>query len=279
MIASLLGDADTQPVGVLAAILLGIVEGLTEFLPVSSTGHLIVLDRLLGHDSATMEIGIQAGAITAILVLYRQRLWNACATLRAPRAAGSGLNLLVAIVVAALPAIVLGKLLHDRIEAALMTTLTVAITTFVGGALLLVLEGWLKGRGEPNTAGLEELTLRRAITIGLFQTLALIPGTSRSAATIAGGLLTGMSRPAAAEFSFLVGLPILYGACVLKLWKVRHALHGELLRDLAIGGAVAFVTAFLVVVPFVRFLKNHTFRPFAIYRLCAGVAIFAFFRI
>src|SRR5262249_8495469 len=150
-----------------------------------------------------------------------------------------------------------------------------------GGALLIALEGWLAGRAARGSAlelGLEDLTLRRALVIGAMQTLALIPGTSRSAATIAGGLLPGMTRASAAGFSFLVGLPILYGASALKLWKVRHDLHGDLLRDLAIGGAVAFVTAAAVVVPFVRWLQRHTFVAFAIYRLVAGLLILACFR-
>ena len=274
------GLADPAGIGWLDAVILGLVEGLTEFLPVSSTGHLIIADRLLGQDSSTMEIGIQAGAITAIAVLYRKKLLDAFTHLRTPRDA-RGLNLLLAIVVAALPAIVLGALFHSRLKASLMNPTTVALATLVGGGLLLALEGWLSGkarRGEGPTLGLEDLTAKRALTIGLLQTLALIPGTSRSAATIAGGLVLGMTRAAAAEFSFLVGLPILYGACALQLWKARHDLHGDLLRDLAVGGLVAFVAAALVVGPFVRWLQRHTFVPFAVYRICAGLVILALFR-
>ena len=265
-----------ESVGVLHAILLGVVEGLTEFLPVSSTGHLIVVDRLLGHSSDTMEIGIQAGAITAIAWLYRGKLLDAARFSREP----GRTNLWLLISVAALPAIVLGALVHKPIEQTLMNTTVVGITTLVGGILLMMLEGFLAGRTSRGIAlqrTVETLTVRHALIIGVFQTLALIPGASRSAATIAGGLLLGCTRAAAAEFSFLVGLPILYGACALKLWKVRGELHGALLRDLGIGGVVAFVVALGVVVPFVRYLQRHTFVPFAIYRIVAGVAILAWF--
>ncbi len=245
---------------------------MTEFLPVSSTGHLVVANRLLGHSDATFEVAIQAGAITAIVVLYWRRLWSALCGLFARRTSWTS-NLLVLIVAAAFPAAVLGVFLDDAIDAALFRPSVVAGTMVVGGGLLLWLESWLRRRGAQRGEGLEQLGLRQAIGIGLFQCLALIPGTSRSGATIAGGLLLGLTRTAAAEFSFLVGLPILYGACTLKLFKARHLLHGEYLRDLSIAAVVSFVTAILVVIPFVRFLQRHTFVPFAWYRIAAGAAL------
>ncbi|MCC6786047.1 MAG: undecaprenyl-diphosphate phosphatase [Planctomycetes bacterium] len=260
--------------GVLGAVVLGIVEGLTEFLPVSSTGHLVVANRLLGNEDPTFEVAIQAGAITAIAVLYRQRLVRALMGI-VRGGAGLATNLLTLIAVAALPATVLGLLADDWLDAHLFRPAVVAATTILGGLLLIVLERWLARRGDRAMRSLDSLTLRDAVTVGAMQCLALVPGTSRSASTIAGGLLAGLSRSAAAEFSFLVGLPILYGACALKLWKSREALRGEYLVDLGIGAAASFVTAILVVLPFVRFLQKHTFLPFAYYRIVAGIALLA----
>lgn len=270
-------SAGQDGVGFWHALLLGIVEGLTEFLPVSSTGHLIVVNRLLGHENPTLEIGIQAGAITAIAVLYRARLLAAARDLLARRA-GPGPNLLTLIVTAALPAIALGLLADDWLETRLMTPRVVALTTLAGGALLIMLEGWLAGRrarGVVLQGTVASMSLLQALGIGLFQTLALVPGVSRSGSTIAGALLLGFTRGAAAEFSFLVGLPILYGACLLKLWKVRTTLHGELLADLLVAAVAAFVTAALVVRPFVRFVQRRTFLPFAVYRVVVGIAMLA----
>jgi undecaprenyl-diphosphatase len=261
-------------IGPLQALLLGLVEGLTEFLPVSSTGHLIVVNRLLGSADPRFEIAIQIGAITAILVLYRRRLLTAARGLLTG-SAGGGPNLLVLLVVAAIPAALIGIALEDPLET-LFDPLVVAITTLAGGVLLLLLEGWLGRRaaaGAPLAHGLERMTLRDAFGIGLFQCLALIPGTSRSGATIAGALLLGYRRPAAAEFSFLLGLPILYGACLLKLFGGDGGIDAALGRDLLLAMLAAFVSALLVVGPFVRFLERRTFVPFAVYRLLLGTAL------
>jgi undecaprenyl-diphosphatase len=260
--------------GLLDALILGIVEGVTEFLPVSSTGHLIVAQRLLGLSAGPANnlfvVGIQMGAITAILVLYGRRLWQAACTLGA-RTTGQP-NLLLQIACAALPAIVLGLFCDDWIDARLFTPGVVATTMVVGGVLLLLLEAWLRGR---DAAALElaAVRYRTAFAIGLFQCLALLPGTSRSAATIGGALLLGLSRPAAAEFSFLVGLPILYGAGVLKVAGHHELLHGDFLLAFAVGTAASFASALLVVGPFVRFLRRHTFVPFACYRLVGGALL------
>jgi undecaprenyl-diphosphatase len=266
-------DDATQLVapGFLAACILGVVEGVTEFLPVSSTGHLIVANRLLGQSDSTFEVGIQAGAITAIVVLYWRRLIAAARSMLAGGSSWAS-NLLVLIVTAAIPAIVLGLLLDDFLDAHLFRPSVVATTMVVGGVLLLVLEAWLRRRSTARSE-IGALTPRSAVVVGLFQCLALIPGTSRSGATIAGGLLCGLSRVAAAEFSFLLGLPILYGACALKLWKAKDVIDGQYAIDLSIGAIVSFVTAIAVVVPFVRFLQRHTFAPFAHYRILGGIAL------
>jgi undecaprenyl-diphosphatase len=259
----------------LDAVWLGLVEGLTEFLPVSSTGHLIVAQRLLGVEGGVaanvFAIGIQMGAITAILVLYWRRLWQALGSVLTPQ---RGRNLLWQIALAALPAAVAGLVADDWIDEHLFSPAVVALTMVLGGIVLLGLERWLGGR-PAATPELSAMSYRTAFAIGLCQCLALIPGTSRSAATIGGALLLGLSRTAAAEFSFLVGLPILYGASLYKLTKHGEVLQGPLLAPFLVGTAVAFVSAILVVGPFVRFLRAHTFAPFAWYRIVGGSVLAA----
>jgi undecaprenyl-diphosphatase len=281
------GGAGGAAIGLVDAIVLGLVEGLTEFLPVSSTGHLILARSLLGlppdHGGNGFVVGIQMGAISAILVLYWPRRLAALRTVARPRA--NGPNLLWLMSVAALPAVVLGKLLDDWIDAHLFGNGVVAATTFAGGVLLLLLERWLARRGGASSAApggemangveLAQLGYRGALWIGCMQCLALVPGTSRSAATIAGGLLVGLTRGAAAEFSFLVGLPILYGASLLKLAKHPDALRGDALAPFVVGSVVAFLAALLVVRPFVWFVRAHTFAPFAWYRIAAGLGFAA----
>lgn len=258
------------------AVVLGLVEGVTEFLPVSSTGHLIVAQRLLGlgegQANNVFAIGIQMGAITAVLALYWRRLLAAASTCLRPRAGEA--NLLWQIAIAAFPAALLGLLADDWIDAHLFSSSVVAVTMIVGGALLLWLERWQRSRdGGSQGRELASVGYGTVFVIGLFQCLALVPGTSRSAATIAGALLLGLSRTAAAEFSFLVGLPILYGASLYKLAKHREALAGDALQPFVIGSLVAFVSAWLVVQPFVAFLRRHSFAPFAWYRLVAGAVL------
>ncbi|GAB4146434.1 MAG: undecaprenyl-diphosphate phosphatase [Planctomycetota bacterium] len=271
MLAVPVGD----PIGLLSALWLGLVEGATEFLPVSSTGHLIAVERLLGIRSGAAEnaftVAIQIGAITAILAIYGRRLWRSAAEFSLAK---NRPNLLLQILVAAMPAAILGLLLDDWIDAHLFSARVVAIAMALGGVLLLGLERLIARRGAPGRE-LPEVSYRTAFAIGLFQCLALIPGTSRSAAMIAGALLLGLSRTAAAEFSFLVGLPILYGAGALSLLKHHRELAGQMLWPLLVGSAVSFLAALVVVRPFVAFLRRRTFAPFAWYRLAAGIALLA----
>ena len=275
MSAALAAIPQEPPLTLLDAVVLGLVEGLTEFLPVSSTGHLIVAERLLGLGEGAANhlfaIGIQMGAITAILVLYWRRLLDGLRTVLRPAGTGAP-NLLVQIVIAALPAAMLGLWCDDWIDAHLFSAEVVAATMVVGGVLLLWLDRIETRRGEAVTE-LPAMPYRTALLIGLFQCLALVPGTSRSAATIGGALLLGLSRTAAAEFSFLVGLPILYGASLYKLVKEGHLLAGELLVPFGVGLAVAFLSALVVVRPFVRFLRTHSFAPFAWYRIVGGLLL------
>lgn len=265
----------TPTVSLVDAVWLGLVEGLTEFLPVSSTGHLIVANRMLGLPETALTIGIQLGAISAILVLYWSSLWTAFTRAVRPASRIPGeRNLLLQILVAALPAAVLGLALDDWIEERLFSPGFVAATMAIGGALLLLVERAVRGKTFAVDR-LSAMSYATALCIGAFQCLALLPGTSRSGATIAGALLLGLSRTAAAEFSFLIGLPILYGAGLLKLVKERDALLGPLFWPMVVGTVVAFLSAIVVVRPFVAFLRAHTFAPFAHYRIVAGLALAA----
>lgn len=274
MTGELAALAQDPPMSLFDALVLGLVEGVTEFLPISSTGHLIVAQRLLGHgESATnnvFAIGIQMGAITAILVLYWQRLLTAART--AWRPAAGAPNLLWQIAIAALPAATVGLLLDDWIDANLFSSRVVAATLVVGGVLLLWLER-IVARSQAPGIELEHMSYRTAAWIGCFQCLALVPGTSRAGATIAGALLLGLSRTAAAEFSFLVGLPILYGASLWKLLGHADLLRADVLPAFAVGTLVSFLSAIVVVRPFVRFLRDHTFAPFAWYRIIGGALL------
>ena len=269
-----LAPGEDPILGLFDAVVLGLVEGLTEFLPISSTGHLIVAQRLLGLPAGALNnvyaVGIQMGAITAILVLYWRRLHGAARTILRPLPGQP--NLLLQIVIAAFPAAALGLLCEDWIDANLFSSSVVAATLVVGGLLLLWLER-LQRAATTAPRELAEMPYRTALWIGCFQCLALVPGTSRAGATIAGALLLGLSRPAAAEFSFLVGLPILYGASLWKLVSQRHLLHGDIVPALVVGTLVSFVAALAVVHPFVRFLRHHTFVPFAWYRILGGLAL------
>lgn len=261
--------------GWISSVILGLVEGLTEFLPVSSTGHLIVADAALGTSDPTFEIAIQVGAITAIVVLYWRRLWRAFTDLLGRRSA-PGRNLFTLLVIAALPAGLLGLCFMDLILELLFSPLVVAVALIAGGFIFLLVEAKLRGdalAGRGSPLELEQMSARQALGIGLFQTLALIPGASRSGATILGGLLLGFSRTAAAEFSFLLGLPVLYGACLIKVAEDWQRVSGPLLFDLLLASLVSFVTALAIIGPFLHFLRNHSFRLFAYYRIAAGGVI------
>ena len=260
----------------LFSVVSGIVEGLTEFLPVSSTGHLIVTSRLFDRPDPTFEIAIQIGAISAVLFLYRERLWNALRRIsnRGDSTPGE-VNLLILIVAAAVPPAILGLAFEDSIDELLFNSTTVGVMLVVGGGLLLLVEWWARDRDRDTEMEIERMTIVQALGIGLFQTLALIPGTSRAGATMVGGMLLGFRRTSSAEFSFLVGLPILYGASLLKLWKSRETVFDDsvLLTEMGCAAAVSFVVAAMVVKPFVNFLRRHTFVPFAWYRIVAGSAL------
>lgn len=258
----------------LVAVVLGLVEGITEFLPVSSTGHLIVIGNLLdftGERAATFEIVIQLGAILAVIWHYRTTLRALIARCwSAPVERRLAINLLLGF----LPAAVIGVVMHEWIKASLFSAVVVAIALIVGGVIMLLLE-WQRPR--VTAPALADITPRQAVLIGFAQVLAMIPGTSRSAATILGGYAFGLSRPAATEFSFLLAIPTIVGAASLDLLKSRHLLTSADIPMFAIGLLVAFVSALFVIRGFVHFVERHSFAVFAWYRIAFGCVLFALF--
>ncbi|MDR0770956.1 MAG: undecaprenyl-diphosphate phosphatase [Burkholderiales bacterium] len=257
------------------AFVLGLVEGLTEFLPISSTGHLILAGSLLGYtegSSKTFYVVIQLGAIFAVCWEYRQRLWNLCTTL--PRAQASqklALNLFIAL----LPAIVLGAFLHSFLTAHLFAPIPVACALIAGGFIILLAEQRYKSRPETvRIQSLDDIGWRDALKVGFAQAVAMIPGTSRSGATIIGGMLFGFSRVAATEFSFLLAIPTMFAASFYSLYKDGQILSsGDLASFLSVGFVTAFISAFFCVRWLLRYISHHDFVPFAWYRLGFGLLI------
>ena len=257
----------------LTVIILGIVEGVTEFLPVSSTGHLILATKLLGYDAerwALFNVVIQLGAILAIAVLYWRTVWTVVSGVL--RLEAGAIRFVRNILVAFVPAAVIGLALHKRIEALLGNAQVVAIALVVGGFAILLVERLAK---PGNIKGVADVPLRTAVAIGFIQCLAMIPGVSRSGATILGALSLGVERRTAAEFSFFLAIPTMLGASVLEIAKNREALAGGAgvsVLSIAIGCAVAFVVALAVVRWFVVLVGRRGFGPFAWYRIVAGSA-------
>ena len=252
----------------LDVIILGIVEGVTEFLPVSSTGHLILASRLLGFDPDAWKlfnIVIQLGAILAIVVLY----WRTFAAVIAGMVKGSALSwrFVRNVVLGFVPAGVIGFALHKQIEALLGHAEVVAVALIVGGVAILIIERLAR---RATVHGVAEIPVRTALGIGFAQCLAMVPGVSRSGATIMGALTMGVERRTAAEFSFFLAVPTMLGATVLELWKNRAALDPGEVHDIAIGFVVAFVVAVIVVRAFVAVISRYGFAPFAWYRIVAG---------
>jgi undecaprenyl-diphosphatase len=254
------------------AFLLGIVEGITEFLPVSSTGHLILAGALLGYDEErwkVFNIVIQLGAILAVVVLYWRRFYDAAIGLfrREPASFHFFGNILLAF----LPAAVIGLLLHKQIEALLGEPMVVAVALVIGGIAILAIESRFK---RYDTFSVETMSWKTALGIGFLQCLAMIPGVSRSGATILGALLLGVDRKTAAEFSFFLAVPTMLGATTLELVKNHHAIGANMAGgagDIAIGFVTAFVVAMVVVRGFVTLVSRHGFKPFAWYRIAAGL--------
>lgn len=246
------------------AIVLAIIEGLTEFLPVSSTGHLILGTALMGVEPTAFvklfTIVIQLGTILSVLVLYYKRFLKS-------------LDFYYKLVVAAIPASILGLLLNDVIDGLLESPLMVAIMLVIGGIILLYVDKWFN---KPTTDDSDEISYKQAFTIGLYQCLALIPGTSRSASTIVGGMTQKLTRKAAAEFSFFLAIPMMLGASgvkLLKFLKEGHTFSGEEINLLIIGNIIGFLVAIIAIKTFIGVLAKYGFKAFGWYRIVLGLII------
>ncbi|OGB15577.1 MAG: undecaprenyl-diphosphatase [Burkholderiales bacterium RIFCSPLOWO2_12_67_14] len=253
------------------AAIMGVVEGLTEFLPISSTGHLILAGSLLGfHDerAKVFEIAIQTGAIFAVIIVYAQRLR---ATLLGLASQPTAQRFTLNVVIGCLPAVVLGLLLGKAIKANLFTP-TVVATAFIVGAFVIL---WAERRQQANVRvhDLDDLTPLDALKVGLAQCFGLIPGTSRSGSTIIGGMLFGLSRKVATDFSFFLGIPILIGAGAYSLYKARDMLSMADLPLFAVGLVFAFLSAWVCIRWLLRYVASHSFVPFAWYRIAFGALI------
>ena len=252
---------------IIDAIILGFVEGLTEFLPISSTGHLIVISSFLGLEQTnahkTFEVAIQLGSILAVLFLFAKRLLV-------------DKMLWVKIIIAFLPTAIFGFLFYKTIKS-LFGMESVAIMLIIGGFIFLIVEYFRRNHDDSKDKTIDNLTIKEALIIGLFQSLSMVPGTSRSGATMIGGLFAGLSRKSAAEFSFLLAIPTMFVATFYDLYKNRNEMIIDDYSLLAVGFVTAFVVAFFTVKAVMNFLTTHTFIVFGIYRIIFGILLLIIF--
>ncbi len=249
------------------SLLLGAVEGITEFLPISSTGHLIVVSSFLGLEQTnahkTFEVAIQLGSILAVLFLFAKRLLV-------------DKMLWLKIFIAFLPTAIFGFLFYKTIKA-LFGPESVAIMLIIGGFIFLIVEYFRRNHDDSKDKTIDDLTIKEALTIGLFQSLSMVPGTSRSGATMIGGLFAGLSRKSAAEFSFLLAIPTMFVATFYDLYKNRNEMIIDDYSLLAVGFVTAFIVAFFTVKAVMNFLTTHTFIVFGIYRIIFGILLLTIF--
>lgn len=253
---------------ILQAILLGIVEGITEFLPISSTGHMIIASTIMGIDAdaftKAFTVAIQFGAILSVIVLYWKRFFRS-------------VDFYVKLFIAFLPAAVIGFLCNKMIDRMLSEVYVVGFSLLIGGILLVYIDRWFKSsEQEPD----KEVSGKSALIIGFFQVISMIPGVSRSAATIIGGLTRRFNRKTAAEFSFFLAVPTMFAATCFKLFKFykeQGGFHGHDIKLLVIGNAVAFVVAVIAIRTFINFLTTHGFKVFGYYRIAAGLLVLAMY--
>lgn len=256
----------------LSAAVLGVLEGLTEFIPVSSTGHILLAGHFLGFESAgkTFEVVIQLGAVLAVLSVYAARLWALFSTAhRDPKA----LRFIVAVALAFVPAVVIGVLAHDFIKTVLFETpKLIAVMLILGGIVLLFVD---RLKIEPRYEDATDVPLGVALKIGFIQCLAMIPGVSRSGSTIVGAVLLGVGKRGAAEFSFFLSMPTMAGAFAYDLWKNRDVLDAGAFTEIGIGFALAFVSAVLVVKGLLGYVSRHGYAVFGWWRIIVGTVAFA----
>lgn len=266
-------------VEMLKAMLFGIVEGITEWLPVSSTGHMVLLNQFVRMDvseqfMSMFDVVIQLGAILAVIILFFRQIWP----FQKPGEAGGifkmdVIRLWILVVIAILPSAIVGIPLDDWMDAHLHNNVVIAIMLIVYGVLFIVVErsGIVRGRQRVND--LQKMDVRTAVLVGLFQVLALIPGTSRSGATILGGLLVGCSRAVAAEFTFIMAIPTMAGASLIKLLKYGLSFTPGEIVILLTGCVTAFIVSMLSIRTFIDYIKRHSFEPFGWYRIILGLLV------
>ena len=264
---------------IVKVVLLSLVEGLTEFIPVSSTGHMIIVEQFLRLSENkqfvnAFEIIIQLGAILSVVVYYWHKIWPFSPKL-SPRKRKEIIIMWIKIIVAVLPAVVLGLLFDDIIDEHLFNPMTVSVMLVVYGILLIWLESGKKRKEKYKT--ISELPILTAVEIGIFQCLAMVPGTSRSAATIIGGVLLGLNRVLATEFSFFLAIPTMLGATLLKIIKIGSGLGGYEWFLIALGFILSFVFAYGVIKIFMNYIKKHDFKIFGYYRIIVGILILILF--
>jgi undecaprenyl-diphosphatase len=261
---------------IIRAVILGIVEGLTEFLPVSSTGHLIIVNEFVnftGSFAKTFDIVIQLGAILSVVVYFWNKLSLSGSTKTASERAETR-DIWKKTIVGVVPALLIGATLGKHIEEKLFNPITVALALLIGGIILIIIED----RKKPNKFNtIAQLSYKTAFLIGLIQCLAMIPGTSRSAATIIGAILLGSSRVVAAEFSFFLAIPTLLAASAYSLLKTGMSLNIAQIRLLIVGFVVSFLVAWLVIAGFMKYITKKDFKPFGYYRIILGVFVLIYF--
>ena len=268
---------------ILKVILLGIVEGITEWLPISSTGHLILVDEFIKLSASNafkemFNVVIQLGAIMAVVVLYFHKL-NPFSPKKTKEQKVQTIDLWFKVVVACIPAAVLGILFDDWMEEHFHNYIVVSVMLIVYGVLFIVIENWNK-KNKPSVTDLSNLTYKTALLIGVFQVLSLIPGTSRSGATIIGALLLGVSRYVAAEFTFFLAIPVMFGASGIKLLKFfmeGAGMSGMEIAMLAVGCVVAFVISIIAIKFLMGYIKKNDFKVFGWYRIILGVLVLGYF--
>jgi undecaprenyl-diphosphatase len=262
-----------DPVIAIKALIMGVVEGFTEFLPISSTGHLILAGSLLnftGEKIKVFEIAIQAGAIFAVMWEYRVRIASVVTGLFSD---ASARRLVLNLLIAFLPAALLGFVFSRHIKDVLFAPVPVALAFIIGGFVILYAERLHRRAGQARIESVDDMSALDALKIGLAQAFALIPGTSRSGATIIGGMLFGLSRKASTEFSFFLAIPTLLAATVYSLWKERALLSAADLPVFGVGTIAAFVSAFICVRWLLRYISTHDFSVFAWYRIAFGIVV------
>ena len=271
---------------ILKAVLFGIVEGITEWLPISSTGHMILVDQFVHLNVSAdfykmFEVVIQLGAIMAVVVLFWNKLWPFHMKNEKPAWKDGALSMWHKIIVAVIPAAIIGVLFDDKIDELFYHPVPVAIALIVVGVLFIVVETIMKGK-KPSIRNIGQITYKAAVIIGLFQVLAAVfPGTSRSGATIIGALLIGVSRATAAEFTFFLAVPVMFGASLLKVIKyiaAGVAMTGSELVILVIGTLVAFIVSVFVIKFLMSYIKKHDFKVFGWYRIVLGILVLLILR-